>query len=79
MEEQIDLAASYGVNTFIYDWYWFDRRPFLEQCLDEGFLRAKNNKKMKFYIMWANHDADSTWDKRISDENPLYMARQNRT
>lgn len=73
MEEQIDLAASYGVNTFIYDWYWFDRRPFLEQCLDEGFLRAKNNQKMKFYIMWANHDADSTWDKRISDEKTPFI------
>ena len=67
MEMQIDEAVRHGVNVFIYDWYWYDRRPFLEQCLDEGFLGASNNKKMKFYIMWANHDAGYTWDTRLSD------------
>ena len=67
MEMQIDEATSHGVNVFIYDWYWYDRRPFLEQCLNEGFLKASNNEKMKFYIMWANHDANYTWDVRLSD------------
>lgn len=66
MEEQIDLAVSHGVNVFIYDWYWYDRRPFLECCLNDGFLKAKNRDKMKFYIMWANHDANYTWDKRLA-------------
>ena len=67
MEMQIEEAVSHGVNVFIYDWYWYDRRPFLEQCLNEGFLGASNNEKMKFYIMWANHDAGYTWDTRLSD------------
>lgn len=67
MEMQISEALSHGVNVFIYDWYWYDRRPFLEQCLDEGFLGAANNRQMKFYIMWANHDANYTWDTRLSD------------
>ena len=67
MEMQINEAVKHGVNVFIYDWYWYDRRPFLEQCLDEGFLGASNNEKMKFYIMWANHDAGYTWDVRLSD------------
>ena len=67
MEMQINEASRHGVNVFIYDWYWYDRRPFLEQCLDEGFLGASNNEKMKFYLMWANHDAGYTWDVRISD------------
>jgi len=66
MEMQIEEAVKHGVNVFIYDWYWYDRRPFLEQCLDEGFLGASNNGKMKFYIMWANHDAGYTWDTRLS-------------
>ena len=35
MEYQINEATRHGVNVFIYDWYWYDRRPFLEQCLDE--------------------------------------------
>ncbi|MDR0719763.1 MAG: glycoside hydrolase family 99-like domain-containing protein [Treponema sp.] len=66
MEMEIEAAVDHGVNVFIYDWYWYDNRPFLEQCLDNGFLGAKNNGKMKFYLMWANHNAVSLWDKRIS-------------
>ena len=64
MEMEIEAAVDHGVNVFIYDWYWFDRRPFLENCLNDGFLKAKNNGKMKFYLMWANHNAGMTWDKR---------------
>lgn len=67
MSGQIEAAISHGVNTFIYDWYWYDNRPFLENCLNDGFLKAPNNTKMKFYIMWANHDAGCLWDKRLSD------------
>lgn len=66
MEMQIDQAVEHGVNVFIYDWYWYDRRPFLENCLNDGFLKAENNNKMKFYLMWANHDADYLWDVRTS-------------
>ncbi len=56
MEKWIDAATTYGVNTFIFDWYWFDDGPFLESSLNDGFLKAKNNEKMNFYVMWANHD-----------------------
>ena len=66
MEMQIDCAKAHGVNVFIYDWYWFDDRPFLENCLNDGFLKAKNNRDMQFYLMWANHDATHLWDKRNS-------------
>ncbi len=56
MEMKIDAATSHGVNVFIFDWYWYDGAPFLEDALNDGFLKAKNKDKMKFYIMWANHD-----------------------
>lgn len=68
MEMQINCAVDYGVNVFIYDWYWFDNRPFLENCLNDGFLKARNNKDMKFYLMWANHNATHLWDKRNSSD-----------
>jgi hypothetical protein len=55
-EQKIDAAVSHGVNTFIFDWYWYDGKPFLEEAVDSGFLGAANNHKMKFYLMWANHD-----------------------
>ncbi len=66
MEMQINAATRHGVNVFIYDWYWYDGMPFLESCLNDGFLGAANNKDMKFYLMWANHDVNMTWDKRLA-------------
>lgn len=68
MEMQINCAKRHGVNVFIYDWYWYDDRPFLENCLNDGFLKAPNNEEMKFYLMWANHDATNLWDRRTADE-----------
>ena len=70
MGSQISCAHDHGVNVFIYDWYWYDRRPFLEQCLDNGYLKAKNNDLVKFYIMWANHDANNVWNINLSDTFP---------
>lgn len=69
MEMEIAAAADHGVNVFIYDWYWYDRRPFLENCLNDGFLKAKNKDRMKFYLMWANHDATNLWDRRIAGKS----------
>ena len=55
MERWIDAATDHGVNVFVFDWYWFDGGPFLEGCLNDGFLKARNRDKMQFYVMWANH------------------------
>ena len=66
MEMQINAAVRHGVNVFIYDWYWYDGMSFLESCLNDGFLGAANTKDMKFYLMWANHDVNLTWDKRLA-------------
>jgi len=68
MGMEIAAAADHGVNVFIYDWYWYDRMPFLEACLNDGFLKAQNNSRMKFYLMWANHDVNLCWDKRNADD-----------
>ena len=68
MYDQIEAATQHGVNVFIYDWYWFDNRPFLENCLNDGFLKADNREKMKFYLMWANHDANNNWNIDLSDD-----------
>jgi len=66
MEMQINAAVRHGVNVFIFDWYWYDGMPYLEGQLNDGFLGAANTKDMKFYLMWANHDVDQTWDKRLA-------------
>jgi hypothetical protein len=62
MEMKIEAAVKHGVNVFIFDWYWYDNSPFLEEAFNRGFAKARNNEKMKFYVMWANHDATTLWD-----------------
>lgn len=61
VEKWIDTALEHGVNTFVYDWYWFMGYPFLEGALDNGFLKARNNQKMNFYLMWANHQVKKNY------------------
>lgn len=56
MEQKIQAASDYGIGCFIFDWYMYNDGPFLNQFLDDGFLKAKNNSKIKFALMWANHD-----------------------
>lgn len=57
MAKKIDAAADHGVDCFIFDWYWYDDHgAYLHRALEEGFLRAPNNDRLKFAIMWANHD-----------------------
>ncbi len=69
MEMQINAASDHGINVFIYDWYWYDQRPFLENCLNDGYLKARNNDRVKFYLMWANHNVHNLWDIRISHDS----------
>jgi hypothetical protein len=55
--KEIDAAADNGIDVFIYDWYWYE--PFgqyLQEGLEKGFLKAPNNQRMKFALMWANHN-----------------------
>jgi len=66
---KIDAAVASGVNVFIYDWYWYEGRPFLQGALENGFLKAKNNERMKFYVMWANHDVTGLWNNKLSRAN----------
>ena len=56
MGQKIEAASEYGIDCFIFDWYMYEDGPFLNQCIDDGFLKAKNVGKIKFALMWANHD-----------------------
>ena len=56
MAQKIDAAADHGIDVFIFDWYMYEDGPFLNRCLDEGFLKATNCERLKFGLMWANHD-----------------------
>jgi hypothetical protein len=64
MERQIDIAADNGVAFFAFCWYWHDNgksinptkiREDSKHTALELFLRAKNNHRMKFCLLVANH------------------------
>jgi len=46
MAKKIDAAADNGIDAFIFDWYFYDDGPFLDRCLNEGFLKAPNNSRI---------------------------------
>jgi len=71
VERWIDVAVDHGINVFLYDWYWYNEGPFLESAINDGFLKAKNNEKMYFYVMWANHDMP------MSTLNPHLFTNEN--
>jgi hypothetical protein len=56
METKIAAAADHRIDAFIFDWYYYNDGPFLNKCLDQGYLKATNNQRVKFSLMWANHD-----------------------
>ena len=56
MARKIEAAASHGIDVMLFDWYRYDSVPFLNRCLDEGFLKAPNVNDIRFGLMWANHD-----------------------
>jgi len=56
MARKIDAAADHGIDAFIFDWYHYNDGPFLDRPLDRGFFGARNNGRLNFALMWANHD-----------------------
>lgn len=78
VEKEIDLAVASGVDVFLYDWYWYCGVKNMEEALEQGFLKAKNNKKIKFALMWANHhrrDAFRSEPYVDNNNNPWLYSR----
>ena len=55
-EKKIAAASRSSIDAFLFDWYWYKDGPFLEAALTDGYLRASNNRDLKFAVMWANHN-----------------------
>jgi len=71
MEQKIRTASEYGIDVFIFDWYTYEGRPFLNRALDEGFLKAKNTNSIKFSLMWANQDWMELYPYTAGDEHDI--------
>ncbi|MFF0267094.1 glycoside hydrolase family 99-like domain-containing protein [Kribbella sp. NPDC004536] len=55
MAAKIALATSHGVGAFLFDWYWYGGRPYLERPLESAFMPNALAGDLKFAVMWANH------------------------
>jgi len=73
MKRKTDLAWSHGLSHFIFDWYYYESGPFLNRCLDEGFLGIKPAPQLKFALMWANHDWLNIQPARLDGNNPCLL------
>lgn len=71
MARKIDAAADHGVDAFIFDWYYYNDGLFLERSLERGFFGAKNNRRLRFALMWANHDWVNIHPARLREKPKL--------
>ncbi len=59
MERQIDLAADHAVGFFAFCWYWHPKQEQIDNDPKHTglrlFLQAKNNHRMQFCLLVANH------------------------
>jgi Glycosyltransferase WbsX len=53
-EKKIDAAIEYGVDLFVFAFYWSRGKRLLQGAIDDGFLGTPKNKDMRFALMWAN-------------------------
>jgi len=63
-QAQMDLASSFGVEGFVYYYYWFAGRRLMSMPIEK--LLASETQK-PFCIMWANENWTRRWDGRQSD------------
>lgn len=78
MAKQIDLAADNGITGFLFDWYWYQGERFLEKPLDDAFMNAPNRKRLKFALMWANHDW-GIWPALDDDKHQAMNGNENQS
>lgn len=71
---KIDAAADHAIDTFLFDWYYYNDGPFLQRALEEGYLNAPNNHRLKFALMWANHDWINIHPTRYGVTPPVQYA-----
>jgi len=78
MAQKINAATSNGIDVFIFDWYHYAGKPFLNRCIDEGFLKAENTNTIKFSLMWANHNWQDLYPYTYGEKpNWLYSGAVN--
>lgn len=57
---QIKWCLEHGITFFIFDWYWVQGKRMLEHALHDAFLKSRYGERMKFSLLWANHNPPKT-------------------
>lgn len=70
---EVELAATYGVDAWMIDWYWHDGLQFYHEQLERGLLEAENRSQLKFAIMWANHDWKNVYPARSPEDAAVLL------
>jgi hypothetical protein len=70
---EVELAASHGLDAWMIDWYWHEGTQFYQEQLERGFLKAPNRDKLRFAIMWANHDWKNVYPARSPEEAAVIL------
>ena len=70
---EIDLAVEHGIDVFLFDWYWYSGVKNMEEALEQGFLRAPNRERMKFALMWANHDRRDQFCPEFGEKRTVWL------
>ena len=57
MGRKIDTALEYGVDGFMWDFYWFEQEGGYRLKALEAFFKAMETRRnFKIALMWCNHD-----------------------
>jgi len=78
MREHVALAREHGINLFIVDWYWYENAPCFERQLNDALIPALEGSGVKFFLMWANHDATTLWDMHTDKYDLVWTGQVSR-
>ncbi len=73
---RLALAASHGVDAFVYGFFWCRGKRVFEDALDRGFLGSPEGGRLPFAIMWANRMPRRVLPVRRSDLPVIDGARK---
>lgn len=64
-------ALTHGIQFFVFDWYYNQGYSYLNDALEQGFLKSRFADKMRFCIDWCNEGHCSEFKAVDFDDESL--------